>query len=189
LLASATPSIEGFSQRYGYFEARALLPPGPGVWPGFWLNSSQPQASKKPGVEVDVLEYYGQFPNAYHSAVHVWDKADPTKNRVQDHVTDVPSGSLSSAFHTYGADIEPDRITFYLDRHETWRVATPPELQGPLMLLVNLALGSGWPIDRTPNPSIMKVDYVHAYRPRTQQEAAASCHDSSEGTARPPNRP
>ncbi|HEX3681785.1 MAG TPA: family 16 glycosylhydrolase [Bryobacteraceae bacterium] len=189
LLASATPSTEGFSQRYGYFEARALLPPGPGVWPGFWLNSSQPQASKKPGVEVDVLEYYGQFPNAYHSAVHVWDKADPTKNRVQDHVTDVPSGSLSSAFHTYGADIEPDRITFYLDRHETWRVATPPELQGPLMLLVNLALGSGWPIDRTPNPSIMKVDYVHAYRPRTQQEAAASCHDSSEGTARPPNRP
>jgi hypothetical protein len=27
-----------------------------------------------------------------------------------------------------------------------------------------LALGSGWPIDRTPNPSFMYVDYVHVYK-------------------------
>jgi len=34
------------------------------------------------------------------------------------------------------------------------------------MLLVNLALGSGWPIDKTPNPSYMYVDYVRAYAKR-----------------------
>jgi hypothetical protein len=32
-----------------------------------------------------------------------------------------------------------------------------------LIVLVDLALGSGWPIDRTPNPSIMQIDYVHVY--------------------------
>jgi beta-glucanase (GH16 family)/glycosyltransferase involved in cell wall biosynthesis len=178
LLASATPTNGGFSQRYGYFEMRAQLPPGPGTWPGFWLNANQPKNDPRPGVEIDVIEYYGQFPNAYHSAVHVWNKADPKKSTEQDHVTSVPSGSLTSGFHTYGVDVEPDWITFYLDRHETWRVATPPELQDPLMVLVDLALGSGWPIDKTPNPSVMKVDYVHVFAPPLVGAAAAGgCHD------------
>jgi beta-glucanase (GH16 family) len=181
LLASATPSTAGFAQQVGYFETRAQLPPGPGVWPAFWLDSNQPQGSQQPGVEIDVLEYYGQFTNAYHSSVHVWEKIDPMKSRVEDHITEVPSGSLTSAFHTYGVDVEPDWITFYLDRHEIWRVATPPELQEPLMVLVNLALGSGWPIDQTPNPSIMLVDYVHVYRHLAKGEQR-SCPASGGGT-------
>jgi hypothetical protein len=184
LLASAAPSTVGFSQHYGYFETRAQLPPGPGTWPAFWLGTNQPEGSKEPGVEIDVFEYYGQFPNAYHSAIHVWEKVDPTKSRAEDHITDVSPGSLTNAFHTYGVDVEPDWITFYLDRRETWRVATPPELQEPLLVLVNLALGSGWPIDETPNPSIMKVDYVHAYRPRATDEPR-SCTSAGEGTSLP----
>jgi glycosyltransferase involved in cell wall biosynthesis len=166
LLASAKASGGGFAQRYGYFEARMELPPGPGTWPGFWLNSSQRTDDKKQGVEIDVIEYYGQFPDGYHSAIHVWDKIDPKQSRVQDHIVEVPSGSLTSGFHTFGVDVEPDTTTFYLDRIETWKVATPPELRDPSMVLVNLALGSGWPIDQTPNPSIMKVDYIHVFAPR-----------------------
>jgi beta-glucanase (GH16 family) len=178
LLASATPTTAGFAQRYGYFEMRAELPPGPGTWPGFWLNSNLPQDAKQPSVEVDVIEYYGQFTDAYHSAVHVWDKVDPKQSRVEDHVTAVPAGSLTSGFHTYGVDVESDWITFYLDRHETWRVATPAELSDPLLILVNLALGSGWPIDQTPSPSIMKVDYVHVFAPRPAGETSGGgCDD------------
>jgi glycosyltransferase involved in cell wall biosynthesis len=172
LLASATPTHSGFAQRYGYFEMRAELPPGPGTWPGFWLNANQPHGDTRPGVEIDVIEYYGQFPDAYHSVVHVWDQADPQKSRQYDHITAVPPGSLTSGFHTYGVDVEPDWITFYLDRRETWRLATPPELKDPMMVLIDLALGSGWPIDQTPNPSIMKVDYVHVFAPPTTTVAA-----------------
>ena len=163
LLASAYPDGTGFAQRYGYFEARAKLPSGPGVWPGFWLNANQPRGDKDPGVEIDVLEYYGQFPEGFHSSVHIWDNSGADNNRVSDHVTPVASGSLSRDFHTYGVDVEPDWVVFYLDRHETWRIATPAELTKPLMVLASLALGSGWPIDRTPNPSIMEIDYVHVY--------------------------
>jgi glycosyltransferase involved in cell wall biosynthesis len=176
LLASATPSTAGFAQTYGYFEISAELPPGPGVWPAFWLNTNQPHGDRRPGVEIDVIEYYGQFPDGYHSVVHVWDKMDPKQSRELDHVTSVPSGSLTSGFHIFGVDVEPDWITFYLDRQETWRVATPKELNDPLMVLVNLALGSGWPIDRTPNPSIMKVDYVHVFAPpRDGTTASGGC--------------
>jgi glycosyltransferase involved in cell wall biosynthesis len=166
ILASAKPNNSGFAQRYGYFEMRAKLPPGPGLWPGFWLNANQPPGDKQPGVEIDVIEYYGQFTNAYHSVVHVWEKTDPKKSRELDHITDVPAGSLTTGFHTYGVDVEPDWITFYLDRHETWRVATPAELKDNLMVLVDLAMGPGWPIDHTPNPSIMQVDYIHVFAPQ-----------------------
>lgn len=184
LLASATPSGAGFAQRYGYFEMRAQLPPGPGTWPAFWLNANQPKGSKAPGVEIDVLEYYGQFTDGYHSVVHVWDKLDPRKSRAADHITKVPPGSLTGAFHTYGAEVAKDWITFYLDRHETWRTPTPPEMQAPSMVLVNLALGSGWPIDRTPNPSIMKVDYIHVYARQSPRDAGA-CAAETGSTRRP----
>jgi glycosyltransferase involved in cell wall biosynthesis len=178
LLASVTPTNAGFAQRYGYFETRAELPPGPGTWPGFWLNANQRHDDPNPGVEIDVLEYYGQFPDGYHSAVHIWDKADPKKSRELNQVISVPSGSLTSAFHTYGVDVEPEWITFYLDRQETWRVATPPELKDQMMVLVDLALGSGWPIDHTPNPSIMKVDYIHVFAPPTAEAATSGgCDD------------
>jgi len=32
-----------------------------------------------------------------------------------------------------------------------------------MYLLVNLALGGGWPIEGTPNPSDMQVKYIKAY--------------------------
>jgi glycosyltransferase involved in cell wall biosynthesis len=181
LLASATPSGTGFAQRYGYFEMRAELPPGPGTWPAFWLNANVPRGWKEPSVEIDVLEYYGQFTDAYHSVVHFWDNGDLKKSRVEDHITKVPPGSLTSSFHTYGVNVASDWLTFYLDRRETWKVRTPPEMQAPFMVLVNLALGSGWPIDQTPNPSVMKVDYIHVYAPRAPGETK-SCPAAQTGT-------
>ena len=46
------------------------------------------------------------------------------------------------------------------------------------MVLVNLALGSGWPIDHTPNPSTMKVDYIHVFAPPTAGAATdGECDD------------
>jgi hypothetical protein len=41
-----------------------------------------------------------------------------------------------------------------------------------LFPLVNLALGSGFPIDRTPDPSVLLVDYVHVYAPDPDGRAA-----------------
>ena len=33
----------------------------------------------------------------------------------------------------------------------------------PLYVMVNLAMGSGWPIDKAPSPSYMDVDYVKVW--------------------------
>jgi beta-glucanase (GH16 family) len=166
LLASADSNGKGFSQRYGYFEMRAKLPKGKGVWPAFWLSTiADPKASSF--VEFDVLEFYGHAPDRYQSAVHTWylNEADK-KPQPPLHFTTVPINSLSDSFNTFGILLRRDFVIFYLNRSEIWREKTPSELNRPLLILLNLALGSGFPIDETPNPSYMYVDYVRAYSER-----------------------
>jgi hypothetical protein len=75
----------------------------------------------------------------------------------------VPDGALVQGFHTYGISILPEGITYYLDRRAVWQQPLPPELNRPMFPLVNLALGSGYPIDHTPDPSVLLVSYVHVY--------------------------
>jgi beta-glucanase (GH16 family) len=161
LLAAADATGAGKGTRYGYFEARMKMPPGPGTWPAFWLVSLIPQPATEPGVEIDVLEYYGHITDAYASNLHVWHKGKETLG-VGTKI-DVPNGALVADYHTYGVDVSPQAIVFFHDGKRVWTQPTPPELTAPLYPLVNLALGSGWPIDKTPNPSTLLVDYVHVY--------------------------
>jgi hypothetical protein len=61
--------------------------------------------------------------------------------------------------------VAPDSVTYYLDRRPVWQQPTPPELRTPLYPLVDLALGSGFSIENTPDPSVLQVDYMRVYRP------------------------
>jgi hypothetical protein len=147
----------------GYFEARMKLPPGPGTWPAFWLAAliPNPRTSTEAAVEIDVLEYYGLMTNAYAANLHVWKSGKQIAGNGKK--IDVPDGSLVADWHTYGVDVSPQAIVFFHDGKQVWGQPTPAELTGPLYPLVNLALGSGWPIDKTPDPSTLLVDYVHVY--------------------------
>jgi hypothetical protein len=164
LIAAADASGRGYGTRYGYFEARMRMPPGPGTWPAFWLMSLKPVADLKPRIEIDVVEYYGHATNRYSSSVHVWYKgADQAQSRHVTQRTAVPADALVTGYHDYGVRVLPDTITFYLDRKPVWEQPTPAELDTPLYPLVNLALGSGYPIDRTPDPSTLAVKWVRFY--------------------------
>ncbi len=164
LLASNDPLGNGFSQQYGYFEIRTKLPPGPGVWPAFWLCSSYNRKDKTAGkdgsVEIDIFEYYGRTPSSFTATIHIW---EPKPHRSEGSTITTKALEPSSGFHNYGCLIDPEWVTMYFDGIEVWKGKTPPEHNKPLMLLLNLALGPGWPIDKTPNPSIMEVDYVRVY--------------------------
>lgn len=62
LLSSTDPKGNGFTQQFGYFEMRAKLPPGPGLWPAFWLIANRdPDTS----AEIDIMEHYGVAPDKY----------------------------------------------------------------------------------------------------------------------------
>ena len=173
LLSAADAGTRGFAQMYGYFETRAKLPAGNGLWPAFWLATNAPRDAAEPVVEVDVLEHYGRAPQRFYSTLHVWNKKPPGPNRKPvNSITSVPAGSLYNRFHTYGVDVRRDDIAFYFDRQEVWRVKTPVEHTRPLFPLVNLAMGGGWPIDSAPDSAKMEVDYVHVYEADPSGRAA-----------------
>ncbi|MGO4133695.1 glycoside hydrolase family 16 protein [Rhizobium brockwellii] len=161
LLSSVNPKGEGFSQQFGYFEARMKLPPGKGVWPAFWLIGLD---RTKYTAEIDVLEYYGRAPYEFSMGFHIWRQSQGGENTTGGNWKTVPEGSLNNEYHTYGVDIQADKTSFYLDRQFIWSFDTPKEFHMRFYPLVNLALGSGWPIDETPNPSILLVDYIHVYQ-------------------------
>lgn len=164
LLSSVGRDWKGFAQKYGYFEIRAKLPAGLGVWPAFWLVGIDRKYGKHTA-EIDVFEHYGHMPDRFSSGVVVWNRGGKKGNHDKSHTrTAVPKGSLSADFHTYGVRIDHDWVRIYLDRKEVWRAPTRPEHRQPMFILFNLGLGPGWPIDKTPNPSFMYVDYVRAWQ-------------------------
>jgi beta-glucanase (GH16 family) len=160
LLSTRDKKGNGFAQAGGYFEARMKMPAGPGVWPAFWLVGS---GDAHYSVEIDVVEYYGQFSDSYHINSHLWPKSKELSHTAQAITIPVEGNSLVMAFHTYGAELRDTDIVYYLDRREVARMPTPPAAKSPMSILVNLALGSGWPIENTHDPSVLEVDYVKAF--------------------------
>jgi hypothetical protein len=163
IIASADPRGGGFSQKFGYFEMRARFPASPGMWPAFWLLG-QPSLTdrSRTNVEIDVVEWYGALPNLVMSTMHLW-HPDGKHSAVADHIN-VPG--LTEDFHTYGVLVDESNVRYYFDRIETQKQKTPEEAKVPLYLLVDLAMGGGWPIDKAVSPSCMEVDYVRVYARR-----------------------
>jgi hypothetical protein len=149
----------GFAQQYGYFEMKAKLPDGPGVWPAFWLEG----VDHSQGVaELDVMEYYGHDDASFRSTEHVW-----VNNKDQWHhgkKFDIPPGLLTKRFNIFGVLIGPDRIVYYFNREPYWSTPTPPSYRQKMFILANLAIGGGWPYDQLPSPRTMDIAYIHVYQ-------------------------
>jgi beta-glucanase (GH16 family) len=146
---------QSFNQQYGYFAMRAKLPAGQGFWPAFWLL---PQNGGWPP-EIDIMEVLGNAPTTLYTTVHY-----NSDNESQGQATTVPD--TSADFHVYAVDWEADYITWYFDGQQVFKVATPPGLNTPMYIIMNLAVGGNWPGDvnsTTPFPSSMQVDWVRAY--------------------------
>ncbi|MDQ1530507.1 MAG: hypothetical protein QOE37_612 [Microbacteriaceae bacterium] len=158
---------------YGYFEIRAKLPVQPGaskgLWPAFWLRPVDGGAG-----EIDVLEAIGTSsagsPDTIHQTIH---PAYGGSTPMQPHAVDYPRGSLSSGYHVYGLDWEPDSITWYIDGKPTWTRNTSTtswlkqDFSRPFFMRINLAVGGGWPGSPDGNtafPSTYDVDWVHVYK-------------------------
>jgi hypothetical protein len=148
----------GFAQTYGYFEMRAKLPSGPGVWPAFWLVGT---LASGPAPELDVIEFYGAFPGYFRSTEHIWEN---NKDHLHDgHLVTVPEGILSRQFNTFGILIEPQTTTYYFNRVAYWSTPTLPAFRQPMAIIVNLALGGGWPINELRSPRVMEIQYIRAF--------------------------
>lgn len=145
-----------YVQQYGYFEARLRFSGGKGIWPAFWLLRED---SRWPP-EIDVVEALGHDPSTIYSSVH---SSIPPK----DVTRRVAFSGNPTEFHRYGAMWLPDRIDYYVDGEKTASIAAPADLDRPMYLLLNLAVGGRWPGDpdaSTRFPAAMDIDWVRTWR-------------------------
>jgi beta-glucanase (GH16 family) len=151
-------SYGSFSQLYGYFEMRAQLPLGRGLWPAFWLL---PVDITWPP-EIDIFEALMQQPTTIYTTVHM---STPWNPQAQTgFATSV--ADMTTSFHSYGVLWTPNSIAWYFDNRRIAYTATPPNVQKPMYLLVNLAVGGTWPGSpdaTTKFPANMLIDYIRAY--------------------------
>jgi beta-glucanase (GH16 family) len=140
---------QSFAQQYGYFEARMDVPEGSGLWPAFWLL---PADGAWPP-EIDIMESYGTAGTVFtaHSAA--------TGSHTQARATDFDPAILTG-FHTYGMLWTAETLSWYLDGVKIFEQATPPDLNRPMYMIVNLAVTGDAPTGMTGE---LQVDYVRAY--------------------------
>jgi hypothetical protein len=95
----------------------------------------------------------------------------------------------ADGFHTYGVMWAPDAMTYYVDGTPVWKTTTPGDLNSPMKMIVNLAVGGNWPGSpdgSTPWPAELKIDYVRAYN---LPSAAPSPTPAPPPPAPPPSDP
>jgi len=152
-------SQHSFAQLYGYFETRADLPAGQGIWPAFWMMP----ANGSTAAELDIFEVLGNAPSILYTSTHQVVGGVSSFTTLSNNVPDTSAG-----FHTYGVDWEPSTITYFEDGQPISTLPTPPTMNTPMYMLVNLAVGGAesWakaPDSSTKFPATMQVDYVRAY--------------------------
>ncbi|WP_268885311.1 family 16 glycosylhydrolase [Belnapia mucosa] len=154
--ASAGPHAGGFWQQYGYWEIRAQLPEGQGLWPAFWLVGLG---------EIDIMEALGGDTGTVYQSTHDFRSGLHTSQPV------ALDFDYAAGFHAYGLLWTPDALRFFVDGQETARLDGAAYRDfGPSFLVVNLAVGGNWGgmVDgTTPFPAEMQIDYIRVYQSDT----------------------
>ena len=170
--AAVVTTQDSFSQAFGYFECKALLPAVSGAWPAFWLLPTVKTAENGGRLaEIDVFEHYGGCPVVMSQgkpfAVDRIGRPFSTLHHLEDGVEKakgyIPTARLDlKQFHTFGVLWTPEDFVFYVDDRETFRTPNPG-VDDPHYMVVNLDLAdSAGPVDPKTNCSLI-VDYLRAF--------------------------
>ena len=157
------------SWTFGRIEARIKIPRGQGIWPAFWMLGANIGTAGWPACgEIDIMENIGKEPGTVHGTIH--GPGYSGSKGIGGPVT-LPDGvAVADDFHVFAVECQPARITWFMDGKAYFSV-TPAQLpkdtrwvfDQPKFVLLNLAIGGGWPgypDQKTIFPQRMVVDYV-----------------------------
>ena len=157
------------SWQYGYFEIRAKLPCGRGLWPAIWTLPEGTHNWPEDG-EIDIMEYVGWDTDRFYATIHTRDKNHQNGTQFgKTYTVDTACG----AFHTHSLHWTEDALTiavngepyFYYPKHDKDYGSWP--FDRPHYMLLNIAIG-GWGgqrgIDPDAFPARMEVDFVRVYQ-------------------------
>jgi len=148
-----------FAFQYGYAEIRAKVPAGQGLWPAFWMLPTTHNSTP----EIDVMEFLGHAPDVIEMHYHYKDQS----GKLYDIGHEWTGPDFSADWHTFAIDWQPERLVWYVDGVERWRVEESEIIPSePMYLILNLAVGGDWPGNpdaTTSFPSEFAIDYVRAW--------------------------
>jgi beta-glucanase (GH16 family) len=163
-LFSVDATFAGFTQKYGYWEARARMPAsGVGSWPSFCTYTTNQTGCSE---EVDIFEGYGNNYDANSGTYfgmrnHNWGSCG-TAGGVD--VWPAVSPKAWEDFHVYGYLSTPTNCYFYLDGVQKAQWATPTNyLVAPTYITLEYNIGGWWPHTNLIANSHMDVDWVRVW--------------------------
>jgi beta-glucanase (GH16 family) len=160
---------------YGRMEMRARMPIGQGLWPAFWMLSSDPSiyGPWAASGEIDIVEYTGDQPNRIFGTIHYGASFPGNVFSSTDYF--LPGGTFNDDFHVFAIEWEPGEIRWYVDgilfaMRDSWFSTGgpfPAPFDVDFHLLLNLAVGGnlpGPPDATTVFPQEYVIDYVRVYQ-------------------------
>jgi hypothetical protein len=149
-------SYPNYTFTYGYFEERAQLPYGQGLWPAFWLYATRGTA------EIDVMEMYGS--ESLGTMTTVYQTVQNCRGCQEVYTAINPT----TGYHRYGVQWTPSRVTFFIDGTRTAGFRYASSI--PMYLITNLAITSpAWGPNYQPTasefPAVMGVSNINVYHP------------------------
>ncbi len=160
--------------KYGYFEARILLPKGKGTWPAWWMMPANNDytANPWPGCgEIDIMEEVGVDANYVSCTIHCnkYNNGGTATEHAEKYIS-----TAESEYHNYGCEWTSEYIKFYFD--EELMLTYTNDGSGTnawpftyaFYPILNLAWGGDWGgyagVDESALPVTMKVEYVRIFQ-------------------------
>ena len=155
---------------YGRFETRIKLPGGNGLWPAFWMLSTDQVYGAWPlSGEIDIMEFVASTPDHVLGTIHYGDAYPNNKNQGANFYLN--SGIFPDAFHDFAIEWEAGKISWFVD-DILYLTKTAQDLapynwpfDQRFHFLLNLAVGGnlGGTVDTSIFPKTMDVEYVRVY--------------------------
>lgn len=157
--------------KYGYFEMRAILPGGRGVWPAFWMMPTDSVYGGWPkSGEIDIMEYVGNRKDYILGTVHSEAFYGGNARGSQLKVSGVEDG-----YHTYSLLWDDSWMYFYVDGIQYHKIQNGKMSKNNykywpydqnFFVILNVAMGGnlGGNIGDEFSESSMIVDYVRVYQ-------------------------
>ncbi len=155
------------SWTYGFFEVRAKLPCGMGLWPAIWMLGTK--GAWPADGEIDIMEQKGWAPGTILGTAHMQDFNGGNGKGSSTSVIDT-----CNTFHKYQVKWTADALSWGVDDVVFYTYARPAgstnsnwPFDNPQYLLLNVAVGGtlGGTPDDSLLPRAMEVDYVRVYQP------------------------
>ncbi len=163
----------GFSQKFGYFECRCILPKGSDIWSAFWLMNEgvfDEDGNGRDGTEIDIFEsdcYEDLLSNAITSNLH-FDGYNEAHQKLGARKFLINNNPYEE-FNTYGLEWNENEYIFYINGVETFRTdfGGVSRNEEYLILSVEMRGEDGMPSGRENKPADSAefiVDYVKVYQ-------------------------